>query len=80
VPAEGPATVAARIARPCSRSSSWAALVVGTTTGKIRWSHHTGGFVYSSPAESRQRVYAGSYDKNLYCFDGYSKLYALVRK
>ena len=38
-------------------------------SGKLRWSHGTGGYVYSSPAVWNRRVYAGSYDHHLYCFD-----------
>jgi outer membrane protein assembly factor BamB len=41
----------------------------GATTGKLRWSTSTGGYVYSSPAVWRQRVYVGSYDGTFYCFD-----------
>ena len=41
----------------------------GATTGKVRWSHDTGGYVYSSPAVYRQRVYAGSYSGKFFAFD-----------
>ncbi|MGH3002941.1 MAG: PQQ-binding-like beta-propeller repeat protein, partial [Gaiellaceae bacterium] len=33
----------------------------GATTGKLRWSQSTGGYVYSSAAVWRDRVFAGSY-------------------
>jgi outer membrane protein assembly factor BamB len=41
-------------------------------TGKLAWRHHTGSYVYSSPAISDVlggTVYAGSYDGKLYAFD-----------
>jgi outer membrane protein assembly factor BamB len=41
----------------------------GASSGKLRWSHGTGGYVYASPAVWQRRVYAGSFDDNLYCFD-----------
>src|SRR6185436_20851318 len=41
----------------------------GATTGDLRWSHGTGGYVYSSPAVWKLRVYIGSHDGHLYCFD-----------
>ena len=41
----------------------------GASTGKIRWSHSTGDYVYSSPAVWRRRVYIGSYDGTFYCYD-----------
>jgi outer membrane protein assembly factor BamB len=41
----------------------------GATSGKLRWSQSTGGYVYSSPAVWRQRVYIGSYDRRFYCLD-----------
>jgi glucose dehydrogenase len=41
----------------------------GATTGKLRWSESTGGYVYSSAAVWRDRVYAGSYSTRFYCFD-----------
>jgi outer membrane protein assembly factor BamB len=41
----------------------------GATTGKLRWSHSTGGYVYASPAVWRGLVFAGSYGKRFYAFD-----------
>ena len=41
----------------------------GATTGKLRWSHGTGGYVYASPAVWRQTVYAGSYSRRFYALD-----------
>ncbi len=41
----------------------------GATSGKLRWSQSTGGYVYSSTAVWRDRVYAGSYSKRFYCWD-----------
>jgi outer membrane protein assembly factor BamB len=41
----------------------------GATTGKLRWSHSTGGYVYASPAVWRGLVLAGSYSKRFYAFD-----------
>jgi outer membrane protein assembly factor BamB len=41
----------------------------GATSGDLRWSQSTGGYVYSSPAVWRERVYAGSYSGSFFCFD-----------
>lgn len=41
----------------------------GAATGKLRWSHGTGGYVYASPAVWQQRVFAGSYSGTFYAFD-----------
>src|SRR5579859_3588249 len=41
----------------------------GATTGKLRWSHDTGGYVYASPAVWHGLVFAGSYSGNFYAFD-----------
>jgi outer membrane protein assembly factor BamB len=41
----------------------------GEHSGKLRWTHGTGGYVYGSPAVWRHRVYVGSYDHNFYAFD-----------
>lgn len=41
----------------------------GASSGKLRWSHKTGGFVYGSPTVWRKRVYVGSYDRHFYAFD-----------
>jgi outer membrane protein assembly factor BamB len=41
----------------------------GATTGKLRWSQSTGGYVYSSPAVWHQRVFAGSYSGRFFSFD-----------
>jgi outer membrane protein assembly factor BamB len=41
----------------------------GATTGKLRWSHGTGGYVYASPAVWRRLVFAGSYSGRFYAFD-----------
>ena len=41
----------------------------GATTGKLLWSHRTGGYVYSSPAVWNGLVFAGSYSKRFYAFD-----------
>ena len=39
----------------------------GASSGKLRWSHKTGGFVYGSPTVWRKRVYVGSYRQALLC-------------
>ena len=41
----------------------------GATTGKLRWSHSTGGYVYGSPAIWRSLVLIGSYSRRFYAFD-----------
>ena len=41
----------------------------GAVSGKLRWSHSTGGFVYGSPAIWRQLVLIGSYDHTFYALD-----------
>jgi outer membrane protein assembly factor BamB len=41
----------------------------GATTGKLRWSRSTGGYVYASPAVWRQTVYAGSYSRRFFALD-----------
>ena len=41
----------------------------GASSGKLRWSQSTGGYVYSSPAVWRDRVYAGSYSNRFFAFD-----------
>jgi outer membrane protein assembly factor BamB len=41
----------------------------GASTGKLRWSHSTGGFVYASPAVWNGLVFAGSYSGRFYAFD-----------
>jgi len=41
----------------------------GATSGELRWSQSTGGYVYSSAAVWRQRVYVGSYSGRFFCFD-----------
>jgi outer membrane protein assembly factor BamB len=41
----------------------------GAATGKLRWSHNTGDFVYGSPAVYDERVYVGSYNGQFYAFD-----------
>jgi outer membrane protein assembly factor BamB len=41
----------------------------GATSGKLRWSHGTGGYVYSSAAVYEQRVFAGSFTGDLYAFN-----------
>jgi outer membrane protein assembly factor BamB len=41
----------------------------GEQSGKLRWSHATGGFVYGSPAVWRGRVFVGSYSDTFYAFD-----------
>lgn len=41
----------------------------GATTGKLRWSHSTGGYVYASPAVWNDIVFAGSYSGRFYAFD-----------
>ena len=42
----------------------------GASTGRLIWSHSTGGYVYSSPAAWNGLVFAGSYSKRFYAFDG----------
>jgi outer membrane protein assembly factor BamB len=41
----------------------------GATTGKLIWSHSTGGYVYGSPAVWDDRVFVGSYSGRFYAFD-----------
>jgi outer membrane protein assembly factor BamB len=41
----------------------------GATTGALRWSHSTGGYVYASPAVWDDTVFAGSYSGRFYAFD-----------
>jgi hypothetical protein len=41
----------------------------GATSGKLRWSQSTGGYVYSSAAVWRNRVYVGSYSQQFFCMD-----------
>ena len=41
----------------------------GASSGKLRWSQSTGGYVYSSPAVWRDRVFAGSYSHRFFAFD-----------
>jgi outer membrane protein assembly factor BamB len=41
----------------------------GATSGKLRWSHSTGGYVYASPAVWNDLVLAGSYSGRFYAFD-----------
>jgi outer membrane protein assembly factor BamB len=41
----------------------------GAKTGKLRWSHGTGGYVYASPAVWNQTVFAGSYSGRFYALD-----------
>jgi len=39
------------------------------TTGKLRWSHSTGGYVYASPAVWRRRILVGSYSGTFSALD-----------
>ncbi len=41
----------------------------GAMTGKLRWSHGTGGYVYASPAVWHKTVFAGSYSGRFYAFN-----------
>jgi outer membrane protein assembly factor BamB len=41
----------------------------GAASGKLRWSHGTGGYVYGSPAVWRRLVLIGSYDGFFYALD-----------
>jgi outer membrane protein assembly factor BamB len=41
----------------------------GATSGKLRWSQSTGGYVYSSAGVWRDRVFAGSYSGKFFAFD-----------
>jgi outer membrane protein assembly factor BamB len=41
----------------------------GATSGKLIWSHSTGGYVYASPAVWNGIVFAGSYSGRFYAFD-----------
>jgi outer membrane protein assembly factor BamB len=41
----------------------------GERSGKLRWSHGTGGFVYGSPAVWHGRVFVGSYSHTFFAFD-----------
>ncbi|HQP08422.1 MAG TPA: PQQ-binding-like beta-propeller repeat protein [Anaerolineaceae bacterium] len=37
-------------------------------TGRIRWSYQTGGPITGAPAGAGEKVFTGSFDKNLYAF------------
>jgi outer membrane protein assembly factor BamB len=55
----------------------------GERDGRLAWRHHTGSYVYSSPAISPVlggTVYAGSYDGKLYAFDARSGRVRWTRK
>ena len=41
----------------------------GASSGKLRWSYDTGGYVYASPALWRERVLIGSYSGSFYALD-----------
>jgi outer membrane protein assembly factor BamB len=41
----------------------------GATSGKLRWSHSTGGYVYASPAVWKERIFVGSYSGTFYALD-----------
>jgi outer membrane protein assembly factor BamB len=41
----------------------------GASTGDLRWSQSTGGYVYSSASVWRDRVFVGSYSHQFTCFD-----------
>ncbi len=41
----------------------------GASTGKLRWSHSTGGYVYASPAVWNKLVLVGSYSGRFFAFD-----------
>jgi len=41
----------------------------GATTGKLRWSHSTGGYVYASPAVWHRRILVGSYSGTFSALD-----------
>ena len=41
----------------------------GAETGKLRWSHSTGGYVYASAAVWNGLVFLGSYDNRFYAYD-----------
>jgi outer membrane protein assembly factor BamB len=41
----------------------------GASSGKLIWSHSTGGYVYASPAVWNDTVFAGSYSGRFYAFD-----------
>lgn len=41
----------------------------GASSGKLRWSYGTGGYVYASPAVWRQLVLVGSYSGTFYAFN-----------
>jgi outer membrane protein assembly factor BamB len=41
----------------------------GASSGKLIWSHSTGGYVYASPAVWNDRVFVGSYSGRFYAFD-----------
>src|SRR5262249_48378519 len=41
----------------------------GEESGKLRWSHGTGGFVYGSPAVWHGRVFVGSYSHTFFALD-----------
>jgi outer membrane protein assembly factor BamB len=41
----------------------------GATSGELRWSQSTGGYVYASPAVWKQRILVGSYSGTFYRLD-----------
>jgi len=41
----------------------------GAASGKLRWSHSTGGYVYASPAVWEERILVGSYSGTFYALD-----------
>ncbi len=41
----------------------------GASSGKLRWSQSTGGYVYSSAAVWRSRIFVGSYSHTFFCLD-----------
>jgi len=41
----------------------------GAASGKLRWSHGTGGYVYGSPAVWNDRVFVGSFSGRFFSFD-----------
>ena len=41
----------------------------GASTGTLRWSHSTGGYVYASPAVWKKLVLVGSYSGRFFAFD-----------
>ena len=53
-------------------SSDYNVYALDAETGEVKWTHKTGGWVYSSPAVSGDVVYVGSSDSNVYALNATS--------